>query len=312
LRMNGPELNIDAPHYPVWDGEKMLAALQIQDDERVLDVGGGHQPFLRADVVADLSFIDSDHRGGYEAVKGESQQWVEANIENLPFHDQSFDFVYCTHVLEHTVNPEKACRELMRVASRGFLEVPRKFTEYLAGYPAHRWLIDWVDGKLVFDAKTFVESPFTSFALSVGWNNPDFAELASVTWRHLSNVQLYWEKQFDFQINDSEERIDLSNDKIKGRAYLDYAFNQLRWRAPVMCSFPEAELAVKLLPDDPIAWHVVAVYRAMNGQNEAASQSFRRALSLAPDEPSLQHNFNLWFASGALEGGLLPGTDRAL
>jgi len=129
VKRTGPELNIDAPRYPVWDEEKMCAVLNIGDLDRVLDVGGGHQPFSRADIVADLSFVVAEHRGGNEAVKGEAQQWVEANIEALPFPDQSFDFVYSTHVLEHTVNPERACRELMRVASLGFIEVPRKFTE---------------------------------------------------------------------------------------------------------------------------------------------------------------------------------------
>lgn len=309
MKRTGPELNIDAPRYPVWDEEKMCAVLNIGDLDRVLDVGGGHQPFSRADIVADLSFVVAEHRGGNEAVKGEAQQWVEANIEALPFPDQSFDFVYSTHVLEHTVNPERACRELMRVASRGFIEVPRKFTEYLAGYPAHRWLVDWVDGKLVFEPKTFVECPLTSFGHSMILNDPEFAERAERKWRHLVNVQLYWENEFAVCVSSLGNGIDLSNREVKGRAYLDFARNQLRWKAPASYAWSEAEVAVTNLPEDSLAWHLVAVYRALNGEAESANIAFRKAEKLGASDPSLQRNMRLWFGCGSLSTeGVVPGT----
>ena len=42
--------------------------------------------------------------------------------ENLPFKDNSFDFVWCWTVLEHVKNVEKAITEMFRVAkSRGFI-----------------------------------------------------------------------------------------------------------------------------------------------------------------------------------------------
>ncbi|OGM18340.1 hypothetical protein A2686_03230 [Candidatus Woesebacteria bacterium RIFCSPHIGHO2_01_FULL_38_10] len=42
-----------------------------------------------------------------------------ANLENLPFEDDSFDLVYCAFVLEHLTNPEKVIREAIRVTRKG-------------------------------------------------------------------------------------------------------------------------------------------------------------------------------------------------
>jgi SAM-dependent methyltransferase len=40
---------------------------------------------------------------------------VKADITNLPFPDESFDVVLCSHVLEHVLDDRKAMRELHRV-----------------------------------------------------------------------------------------------------------------------------------------------------------------------------------------------------
>ncbi|WP_328399062.1 class I SAM-dependent methyltransferase [Streptomyces sp. NBC_00390] len=51
----------------------------------------------------------------------------EANVESLPFPDDSFDTVVCTHTLEHVQNLQAAVRELRRVAKdRLIIVVPRQ------------------------------------------------------------------------------------------------------------------------------------------------------------------------------------------
>ena len=44
---------------------------------------------------------------------------VKADICNLPFDDNSFDVVFCNHVLEHITNDTKAMQELYRVMKKG-------------------------------------------------------------------------------------------------------------------------------------------------------------------------------------------------
>ena len=43
---------------------------------------------------------------------------------SLPFHDNTFDVVICSHVLEHVVDPVSLLRELLRISNLVFIEVP--------------------------------------------------------------------------------------------------------------------------------------------------------------------------------------------
>lgn len=44
---------------------------------------------------------------------------VKADICELPFEDNSFDIIFCNHVLEHIPNDSKAMSELFRVMKKG-------------------------------------------------------------------------------------------------------------------------------------------------------------------------------------------------
>ena len=44
---------------------------------------------------------------------------VKADIINLPFNDNSFDVIFCNHVLEHVQDDTKAIKELFRVMKKG-------------------------------------------------------------------------------------------------------------------------------------------------------------------------------------------------
>ena len=46
-------------------------------------------------------------------------RFEEADVLDLPYPDESFDFVCCSGVLHHTADPEKGLRELARVLRSG-------------------------------------------------------------------------------------------------------------------------------------------------------------------------------------------------
>ncbi len=53
---------------------------------------------------------------------------VKADICNLPFQDNTYDFILCNHVLEHIPNDTKAMQELFRVLKIGgiaILQIPQ-------------------------------------------------------------------------------------------------------------------------------------------------------------------------------------------
>jgi uncharacterized protein YbaR (Trm112 family) len=74
-------------------------------------------------------------------------------VENLPFRDGAFDFVIASHVLEHSVQPEKFLSELQRVARAGYIEVPDAFMERINPYRDHRLEITVRDNCLVVRKK---------------------------------------------------------------------------------------------------------------------------------------------------------------
>ena len=96
--------------------------LKIGKKDKVLEVGPGHSPTFRSNVLVDL-FVDSNyHRCGNLKIYPH-QQFINANGEALPFKDKEFDYVICNQVLEHAENPAEFIREQCRVAQRGYMEL---------------------------------------------------------------------------------------------------------------------------------------------------------------------------------------------
>ncbi len=53
---------------------------------------------------------------------------VKADICDLPFKDESFDFILCNHVLEHIPDDKKAMKEIFRILKKGgtaILQIPQ-------------------------------------------------------------------------------------------------------------------------------------------------------------------------------------------
>jgi SAM-dependent methyltransferase len=118
--------------------------LHIKSKDRVLEVGGGHRPHPRANVVVD-KFTDSNfHRSGDLKVL-KNQTFMEADGENLPFKNGEFDYVICSHVLEHVENPEKFLVEQFRVAKSGYMETPSLLGEVLYARESHKWIIQEIN-----------------------------------------------------------------------------------------------------------------------------------------------------------------------
>lgn len=78
--------------------------------------------------------------------------FVLADINNLPFANKKFDFVYCSHVLEHVDDPERACSELIRVGRGSYVETPNFMKDCLFSWAEdmHRWHTIGVGNTLLF------------------------------------------------------------------------------------------------------------------------------------------------------------------
>jgi len=61
---------------------------------------------------------------------GTQYKFQTGDMMKLPFQDNSFDIVLCTHALEHIRDPQKALKELIRVCRKRLIIVVPKQREY--------------------------------------------------------------------------------------------------------------------------------------------------------------------------------------
>lgn len=135
----------------------------IRPGDRVLEVGPGGTPHPRANVLLERVFDDREAAAqrGHAPPLASSQEVVFYEGGRFPFDDRAFDYVICSHVLEHVENVPAFVAELTRVAPRGYLEFPTVFYEYLYNFRVHRNLLHFADGELRWMRKARL--PFTEF-----------------------------------------------------------------------------------------------------------------------------------------------------
>ena len=90
----------------------------------VLDAGCGAGRFVDISLGCNANVVAVDASVAvYEVAnrfsKSNNLTCVRADLSDLPFHDDSFDFVYCIGVLQHTSDPKLIFSELTRVLKPG-------------------------------------------------------------------------------------------------------------------------------------------------------------------------------------------------
>jgi SAM-dependent methyltransferase len=96
----------------------LLGAIAEVHPHRVLDAGSGAGEW--AALITSPEVVCVDQSGAAVAIaRARGLQALQANIESLPFEDDSFDVVTCNWVLYHVRDLDRALRELVRVLRPG-------------------------------------------------------------------------------------------------------------------------------------------------------------------------------------------------
>ena len=182
--------------------------LKIKKKDRVLEVGPGHNPSYRSNVLAD-KFVDSNyHRCGNIKIYPH-QTFVNADGENLPFKDKEFDYVICNQVLEHTENPEKFILEQNRVAKRGYMETPSLLGELLFPKKSHKWIILDIDNKLILFEKDKMPGNYKNNYGELFLNYLPYQSLIYRLLRFTEGNIMFnryeWNDQIEFIVNPTDE-----------------------------------------------------------------------------------------------------------
>ena len=82
---------------------------------KVLDIGCGYTPHENANVICDIQDLSNFYK---------DKEFIKLNDKTLPFKDKEFDFVIASHVIEHVEDVNYFIKELERVSSKGYIELP--------------------------------------------------------------------------------------------------------------------------------------------------------------------------------------------
>ena len=105
--------------------ERCLGELNCElKGKMVLEAGCGAGRFTELLLEKGASVVSSDISDAVEVNAencpiGDKHLIVQADINNMPFRDESFEIVICLGVIQHTPSPEETIRNLFRLVKKG-------------------------------------------------------------------------------------------------------------------------------------------------------------------------------------------------
>lgn len=114
---------------------------QIKETDIVLEIGPGSTPFQRSDVFLEMRYDDvniaKSQRGEIDETFTTKKPIIYYDGNEFPFKNKEFDYVICSHVVEHVPNVELFLSECIRVGKKGYFEYPTIYFEYINNIQVH-------------------------------------------------------------------------------------------------------------------------------------------------------------------------------
>ena len=128
----------------------------IAATDKVLEIGPGAHPHHRSDVLLELEYENENDRSaqfGHAEKLVSDKKIVYYNGGKFPFKDKEFDYVICSHVLEHVKDVPGFLEEVFRVSSKGYFEYPLVYYDYMYNFDVHVNFLKYDNGCLKFMKK---------------------------------------------------------------------------------------------------------------------------------------------------------------
>ena len=156
----------------------------------ILDIGCGYSAHKNASVICDIQDLSNVYK---------EKNFVKLKSNILPFRDKEFDFVIASHVIEHVKDVELFIKELQRVSSKGYIELPTILEDNLVfeNKKNHLWHMEFDDDKnqLIVSEKIQFLEPILTVSSS-----KKFLKY----FRQSLVLELFWENSIEFNIKKSE------------------------------------------------------------------------------------------------------------
>jgi ubiquinone/menaquinone biosynthesis C-methylase UbiE len=182
---------------------------------KILDLGCGYRAHPGATTIADIQDFSHYYK---------EKKFIKINEKKLPFKDKEFDFVIASHVIEHVEDFEFFIKELARISSNGYIELPSRLGDNLVfeNSTDHIWWFFYDDTRqqLIASKRNQIIEPFITVST---------AKLLENIFRESLVIELFWEDKIDYFIDNTikQESIEkISFFKIF-RKYLSKKFRSL-------------------------------------------------------------------------------------
>jgi SAM-dependent methyltransferase len=129
----------------------------IKPSDRVLEIGPGGNPHPRSNIFLEHEFDSLDiakAQRGYSPPLKTDKPIIYYKGSKFPFEDKEFDYVICSHVIEHVFELDKFIGELIRISKAGYLEYPTVYYDYIYNFPEHVTFPKYKDSKLFWMNKS--------------------------------------------------------------------------------------------------------------------------------------------------------------
>jgi len=160
---------------------------------KILDIGCGYRAHPSASVLADAQDLSNYYK---------EKKFIKINEKKLPFKDKEFDFIIASHVIEHVEDFEFFIKELERISSKGYIELPSRLGDNLVfeNKSDHIWWFIYDDdkNKLLVSKRNQILEPFITVST---------AKLFEKIFRESLVIELAWEEKIDYQIDNSIQEI---------------------------------------------------------------------------------------------------------
>ena len=203
----------------------------INKFDKVLEVGPGGAPFPRSNILLDKQFAtekESFAQRGFTTKIDYKQKILFYDGGSFPFKDNEFDYVICSHVLEHVSESElpNFIFELQRVAKKGYIEFPTAYYEIINFQPVHLWFMNYRDNEILF---------FSKFKFQSNYLHKSFRELVYDTDGYLADIfsrykdfffiGFEWDRTIKFSIIDKFDDLICEQDYLKNQELFEYFKN---------------------------------------------------------------------------------------
>ena len=187
---------------------------------KVLEVGPGGYPHPRSNVLLEKNFSTEDlatAQRGYAPMHQSKQVTIYYDGGRFPFADNEFDYIICSHVIEHIPKEDLAyfIDEMQRVARRGFIEFPTVFYELINFHELHKWFMNYRGGIMFFLDKQFFHSNYLHKIIrDMFYGQDKYAAQIFTRYRELFFHAFEWNEEIKFEIVDSIDKLIIEDDYI--------------------------------------------------------------------------------------------------